>query len=326
MSDLLDPSAPLVEGAALPDGIRVARAAAADPPRARHFGGFYGLEPLPEGPLLVVHGNCQAESLRLLLQQAEGAPCVSVRMPAVHELAADEVPLLQRLLARAQFVVTQPIADDYHGLPLGTSQVSAAAPHATTVVFPVFRYAGVHPWQIVHTDPEVGDPPVVPYHDARTIMAAAGQPSPETTEDGIRAVAHWSLDELSRREERAGAVPASDLVEPAGVEVTNTINHPGNPVLLGLSRRVEERLGWPVTATDPGRVLLNSVHTPVEARVLRALDLDEEGARDHWVVGGQPVDDADIVAAQRDWYAAHPHVVADLRHKAARQLELLGAE
>ena len=46
-----------------------------DLPRAMHYGEFYGLRPIPdsERPLLVVHGNCRAESIRLLLQDAEDA-------------------------------------------------------------------------------------------------------------------------------------------------------------------------------------------------------------------------------------------------------------
>lgn len=307
------------------DGVPEAAAVARDRPRALHYGEFYGLKPLPEGPLLVVHGNCQAESMRVLLQGAEGAPCVSVRIPAVHELAPDEVPLLQRLLARASTVVTQPIADGYHDLPLGSAEVAAAAPGARVAVFPVFRWVGLFPWQAVYTDPDAGDPPVVPYHDLRTLLRALGRPVPDTTEDAVRAVSRWSLAELDRREQRAGAVRVHDLAEPAGVDAAHTANHPGNTVLIGAARRVEQALGWPATAADPGRVLLGGVRTPLEPVVLRALGLDAGAARDHWLVGGEPVTTDEVDSVQRAWYEAHPEVAQRLLTRAGQQLELLGA-
>lgn len=307
------------------------RAAAvdADPGRARHYGVFYGLEPVPtDRPLLVVHGNCQAESLRVVLQKSPHAPCVSVRIPPVHEIAADEVPLLERLLGRARWVLTQPIAADYRDLPLGSHQVARRAVHATTMLYPVFRHAGLHPWQIVYHHPGLGDPPLVPYHDARTLLVAAGLPASVTTADGIRAVSQWSLNELARRETEAGALPVSDLVLAAGADAAHTVNHPGNAVIVGLARRVEAGFGWPVAATDPGRTLLDSVHAPVEAPVRAALELPAAGVGEHdtdWVVAGQVVSAAEVRAVQLDWYAQHPAVVTHLLARAAAQLLLLGA-
>ena len=301
----------------------------ADPGRARHYGVFYGLDPVPtDRPLLVVHGNCQAESLRVVLQNSPDAPCASVRIPPVHELTADEVPLLEGLLRRARWVLTQPIADDYRDLPLGSHQVARRASRATTLVYPVFRYAGLHPWQIVYHHPGVGDPPLVPYHDARTLLAAAGLPAPVTTPDGIRAVSRWSLDELARREGEAGALPVSDLVLAAGAGAAHTVNHPGNEVIVGLARRVEAGLGWPVAAGDPGRTLLDSVHAPVESPVRAALGLPVAGVGEHgtdWVVGGRVVSAAEVCAVQLAWYEQHPDVVSHLVERSAAQLLLLGA-
>lgn len=306
-----------------------AAAVEADPGRARHYGVFYGLDPVPtDRPLLVVHGNCQAESLRVVLQNGPDAPCASMRIPPVHELAADEVPLLERLLRRARWVLTQPIADDYRDLPLGSHQVARLARGATTMVYPVFRYAGLHPWQIVHHHPGVGDPPLVPYHDARTLLAAAGLPAPVTTADGIRAVSRWSLDELARREAEAGARPVSDLVLAAGAEAAHTVNHPGNEIIVGLARRVESGFGWAVGAGDPGRTLLDSVHAPVEASVRAALGLPPADAGEHdsdWVVGGRVVSAAEVRTVQLGWYAQHPEVVTHLVARSAPQLRLLGA-
>ncbi|MFI5073837.1 MAG: WcbI family polysaccharide biosynthesis putative acetyltransferase [Actinomycetales bacterium] len=303
--------------------------ALADLPRAMHYGEFYGLKPIPdEKPLLVVHGNCQAEAIRLLLQEAEDAPCVSVRVPAVHELTPDEIPLLQRLLGRAAVVLTQPVTDGYQDLPLGASEVQEAAPEARVVRWPVVWYAGLLPWQVVFTHPEEGDPPVVPYHDVRTVMLALGEPVPTAGPEGFRAVARSSLAELRDREARAGAVPVSQLVVDAGARATNTVNHPGNPVLVSLARALQDRLGWPVTATDPGDELLESVQTPCEGKVLAALGIERSNGRDvseeSWVVGGREVPDAEVVEAQLDWYRQHPEVLAAVATRSAERWCLLG--
>ena len=304
---------------------RDVRAITADPGRARHYGHFYALEPLPDDdrPLLVVHGNCQAESLRQLLQEAPGAPWSSVRIPPVHELVADEVPLLHRLLVQADVVLTQPIADDYHGLPVGAGQVQQTASRARTVVWPVIRYSGLHPWQIVHNHPDEGDPPLVPYHDARTVLRAAGGAPLRSSAAVAHAVSTWSMEELRGREQAAGAVPVSDLVLEAGAGAMRTINHPANPVLVALARRVQELLGLPATALDPGRRLLDAVHAPLEAGVLRALGLDESAAREDWLVGGEPVPDAEVAATQLAWLRDRPHVVADIVRRHRRQLDLV---
>ncbi len=303
--------------------------ALADLPRAHHYGEFYGLKPLPEGGrFLVVHGNCQAEALRLLIQDAPEAPCVSVRVPAVHELTAEEVPLLQRLLARASVVLTQPVTDGYHSLPLGAAQVAAAAPDATLVVWPVIRYAGLLPWQVVFNHPRAGDPPVVPYHDVRTILRAAGEPEARATSAGVRAVSAWSLDELGTREHRAGAVRVSDLVGEAGPSAMNTVNHPGNAVLVALARRLQSHLGWPVSAVDPGFTLLDSVHSPVEPAVLDALGFaaaPSSDAQGEWLVGGSRVPAEHIASTQIAWYHENQDVLDDVLLRTADQRRLLSS-
>ncbi|WP_141821403.1 WcbI family polysaccharide biosynthesis putative acetyltransferase [Humibacillus xanthopallidus] len=316
--DPSDPAAPA------PDGARPVAAIDADPDRARHYGQFYGLDPLPgdDRPLFVVHGNCQAESLRQLLQQAPGSPWSSVRIPPVHELAADEISLLQRLLERADVVLTQPIADDYGGMPLGAAQVAEAASSARTVVWPVVFYAGLHPWQIVHHDAEAGDPPLVPYHDARTVLRAAGSEL-ATDARAAAAVSSWSVDELRRREKAAGAVPVSDLVLSAGAGAMRTINHPANPVLVALARRLQEALGLPATAVDPGRRFLDVLHAPVSADVLVELGLDPAAAREDWLVSGEAVPADEVARAQLAWLVDRPRVVADIVRRHRAQLDLL---
>ena len=96
-----------------------------DEGRRRHYGAFYGLEDLPSGdaPRLAVYGNCQAEALRVSL--ATAGTVQSVRMPPVHELVADDLPHLERLLNWVDVLVAQSVADGYRGLPAGTAEVAA---------------------------------------------------------------------------------------------------------------------------------------------------------------------------------------------------------
>ena len=132
--------------------------------RRAHYGQFYGLHEVPDGPVGMVHGNCQAESLRVLLSAAD-AGTTWVRVPPVHELTADDLKHLDRLLARTTTVVAQPVKDDYRDLPTGTRQViSRAMRGARSVIVPIVRYRGLHPQQRLVRGPGIVDPPLVPYH------------------------------------------------------------------------------------------------------------------------------------------------------------------
>jgi hypothetical protein len=102
-----------------------------------------------------------------------------------------------------------------------------------------------------------------------------------------------------------------------------TVNHPANPVLVALARRVQELLGVAVTAVDPGRRLLDSIETPVSAEVLLALGLDPAGAHDDWLVGGEAVPDAEVSRAQLAWLLDRPQLVADILQRHRNQLDLL---
>lgn len=249
-------------------------------------------------------------------------------MPPVHELERDDLPFLGRLLARADVVVAQPVRDDWRALPVGTAQVHGRAPRARLVVVPVIRHTGLHPWGALVRTPWMGDPPVVPYHDLRTILAVARgtdrRPVGHGRPDGFRAVARGSLDELRRREEHHGAVRASDLVEAAGAGAMLTINHPGNAVLVPLAGRVLEACGLPGPARDPGRTLLSSVRAPIRPEVLDALGLDPSAAHPSWDVGGTPVDDDAVAREQAGWYAERGPVVAAALGRYAPAIEALG--
>ncbi|MFC3689862.1 WcbI family polysaccharide biosynthesis putative acetyltransferase [Aquipuribacter hungaricus] len=299
--------------------------------RRRHYGDFYDLPAVaPEGPaggddrpVLLVHGNCQAESLRVVLE-ASGAGFRCVRVPPVHELVEDDLPHLRRLLQACRVLVSQPVRAGYRGLPLGTAELAAAAPAARLVVVPIVRDARLHPYQALVRLPGAGDPPVVPYHDLRTLAEAAGRPAARVApREGLLEVGHRSQAELRRRESEHGTLVASDLLPAAGAGSSHTLNHPGNPVLVGLAQRVLDAVGGGDgvggTAVDPGRVLLRSVMSPLHPEVLDALDLDPGAARGGWLVQGEPVDDAHVREEQLRWYRTHPDVVAAglARHEVA---------
>jgi len=290
--------------------------------RRQHYAHFYGLLPVPadERPLVLVHGNCQAESLRVLLD-GPGSPVRAVRIPPVHELTAEDLPHLDRLLAGVDVLVSQPVTAGYRDLPLGTTEVLARAPRSPRlVVVPVVRWAALHPFQVIVRAPGAGEPPLVPYHDVRTLTLAAGRPplAEVPSPAGARAVRDLSARELQGRQERHGSLPVVDLLLDAGADATHTVNHPGNAVLTGLARRVLAAVGLPDAVADPGRTLLDSVHAPVLPPVLDALGLRGAGRAD-WLVGGRSVSDAEVREAHLRWYAGHPGVAeAGLtRHAAA---------
>lgn len=300
-----------------------------DEGRRRHYGLFYGLEPLPEDgrPVLAVYGNCQAEALRVVLETSGAV--AGVRMPPVHELEPDDLPHLHRLLDRVDLLVVQMIGDDYRGMPLGTAQVCARlGDEAQVARVGNYFFELLYPWQVLvrHEDDEVVDPPLLPYHDVRRLGEAAGWTGPwELPSEGVREVAQGSVAELRRRERKDDLLPVSDLAQQAGAAAGWTVDHPGNEVLLGLGRRVLERfeVGDPAAVSDPGRVLLSSVISPLRPEVLDTLGLEGE-ARPGWRVGGDDVSDEEVGEAHREFYAAHPRVVEVGVEKKGERLRTLG--
>jgi hypothetical protein len=278
----------------------------------------------PVTATLVVIGNCQAESLRLLLQADD---VESHRLPPVHELTAADVEPLRELLARTDLFVSQPVGADYRGLPVGTEQlVACLPPGARTALVPTVRYAGLHPYHLlVHPpDLEKPDPPAVPYHDVRTVLAAAGRsPLPPLTIEAVRAVAAASLAELARREALHGAVRASDLLARPVAGSMRTINHPGNVVLEPLAARVREALGLDPRPPGVRRELLMSIHAPLLPEVVAAHGLDVPPTAD-WTVDGAPVPVESVTEAHLAWYAARPEMLAAALVRVEPIVALLG--
>ena len=311
----------------------VADAAAPDARRA-HYGEFYGLDALPnDAPLAVVSGNCQAESLRIMI---DGPGLRTVRVPPVFELVPEDLPHLSRLLGRTRYFVSQPVRDDYHGMPLGTAQLAALLPASAEVVrMPVVRFAGLYPFHAIVRPPFDLSlvPPVVEYHDLRTVVRAwwarAGNAGDATAGPGrftagqVRAVAAESIAQLQQRERYHDTVVVSDLFASPSFDLMRTINHPGNAVWSAAAERVRARLSLPEHAVDPGRPLLNTVHAPRESVVIDAFGLDTE-PQPHWIVDGRSIAAEEVERAQLAWYAQFPSVIdaALARHRGT--LETLG--
>jgi polysaccharide biosynthesis acetyltransferase WcbI-like protein len=292
-----------------------------------HYGVFRGLtEPAGDDPVALVVGNCQAESLRIML---DGGGLRTVRLPAVHELVAGDLPDLDRWLARATLLIAQPIRAGYHGLPLGTAQLAERlGAGGRTLRVPVIRFAGLYPAHAIVRPPDDPSlvPPVVAYHDLRVLAEAAGRAArPRLDPAAVRAIAELSLEQLRMREAAHGAVVVSDLFAAPSFAQMRTLNHPGNPVWSVLAARVRAALDLPEHAVDPGRPLLDSVHAPREAAVIEAWGLDEE-ERPHWVVGGQDVPAGAVREAHLEWYAANPGAVRAGLVRHADALRILGLE
>ncbi|MBC7725941.1 MAG: hypothetical protein H7146_14560 [Burkholderiaceae bacterium] len=303
-------------------------------PRRAHYGRFYGLDPIPDDrPLLLVHGNCQAESLRIMLGAAD---VDTLRIPPVHELTAADVPHLRALLPRVAILVTQPVHPGYHDLPLGTEELIAQLPPDARVArVPVIRYSGLHPLLGIVRSP--GDrslvPPVVAYTDLRTLCEAAGQrvdPGFSPTPSAVREVAAASLAELTTREQSGCDVVASDLFETPHFGLMRTINHPGNPVFTTVAARVRAFLGLGALVVDPGRELLSSVIAPREAAVVEAFGLGggsgdpDWPASADWSVDGERVG-ADVVRSEHlDWFRRNPDTVGAGLERHSDTLRMLG--
>ncbi len=302
--------------------------------RTRHYGTFYGLpgharSKRDQRPLVLVHGNCQAEALRVVLATSKQLGWQAVRIPPVFELTAADIPFLRRVARNTQLLLSQPVVDNYHNLPLGTDDVAAMMkPGGRVIRWPVIRFAGFHPYQAIVRDPTNAghDPPVVPYHDLRTLASArTGRDllGERPSESACRQVADDSVAELRRREGRGSDITLSDVFGSAASGDMATINHPGNRVLLELARRVQLAVGSPADVVDPGRTLLGEVVAPVDPAALRALGAAGAG-RKSWSVAGRRVNRLTVHRAQWRWYLDNPQVVAEGFRRHRTTLELLG--
>ena len=270
--------------------------------------------------LLVVVGNCQAESTRKLLMST--GHFTGERIAPVHELEAADMGWFLDLVARADVLVTQPIRDNYRGLPVGTRQLQTSA---RRVVVPVLRFDGLMPYQAIIRDPDDPslNPPVVPYHDLRTLATAAGYvPAAPPSPDALRRAAAMSVEQMRLRERAHDAVVVSDYLETS--PVWHTVNHPDNATLAFMASRVLEELGLSDEPVAPDYEMLGGLDAPIDAAAADALGVSVTG-RDTWRERGAGVIDADeIRAAQLEFYRQRPALVAHGLQRHAERLANLG--
>lgn len=293
-------------------------------PRREHYGEFYGLR-LPHQrddlPTVAVVGNCQAESLRILLDST--GMVNSFRIPPIHEWTQEDVCLMHLVLNTVDILVMQPVRDDYRGLVCGTTQLAAFLPAAAQVVtFPVLRFDGLMPYHAIiraPLDPSL-NPPVTPYHDLRILATVSGIPeamSVEPSDAALRTCAAMSISELRGRETIHDTVIISDYVETA--PVWHTINHPDNSTLMVLARRVMDALGLPGDIQDPDRELLGGLQAPVDAQAARVFGVSVTG-RTEWSSASME----EIEQAHLEFYREHPSVVIAGLERHAERLRVLG--
>ena len=274
--------------------------------------------------LLVVVGNCQAESTRKLLMST--GHFTGERIAPVHELEAGDMGWFLDLVRRADVLVTQPIRDGYRGLPVGTRELrELLAPSARHVVVPVLRFDGLMPYQAIIRDPADPslNPPVVPYHDLRTLVSAAGYgAAPQPDPSALRRAAAMSVEQIRVREQAHGAVRVSDYLETN--PVWHTVNHPDNATLAFMASRVLEALGLDGEPVPPDYEMLGGLDAPVEAAAAAALGVAVDG-RDAWRDrAGGVIDAEEIRQAQLEFYRQRPALVEHGLQRHAERIENLG--
>lgn len=301
--------------------------------RSRHYGEFYGVtesQADDDRKLLVVWGNCQAEALRIVLSSSSYLPFRTVRVPPVHELESADMARVENLVRRAAVIVSQPVRTGYRGFPIGTSDLAGLAPSASVIVWPVIRYGGLFPFQVIARHPAQPSavPAAVPYHDLRTVRAVvAGRDrfddwDVDVTAERIREAAQWSMDQLAVRERRHCDIGISDILLDLGADAAHTINHPGNRVLLTLGTRILDSLGASAPV-PPSRDLLGNIRAPLERRVIDALGIDA-CPRASWDVDGAVLTEDDVRRRQMLWYADHPEFIGAVLDRYSVLIEILG--
>lgn len=267
-----------------------------------------------------------------MLDRVDDRAYSTVRMPPVHELERSDLGPLRDLLGRAAVLLCQPIRAGYRDLPVGTDELAAEMSSTARVIrWPVIRYAGLHPFQAIVRHPADMSvvPPVVPYHDLRTVVAARDGKSIDDEWDvevdaaAFVAVAEASQAELARRERLACDVGVSDALPRNGAGAAHTINHPGNGVLTELGRRVLVALDVAREIPEPESTLLGSVIAPLDRRVLSARGIVAPD-RLTWLSHGTEFAPDDVHRAQLQWYRENPDYVGLAMARHAQTLDLLG--
>jgi hypothetical protein len=294
-------------------------------------------------PVALIFGNCQAEALRRIMVTHQGfAETYQVlRIPAVHEISARELALIENRLPDVEVFIGQQVKSDYRGMRLGTDQlIDRLSPNAQALRYPVAYFEGMFPFHVYVNRP--GDPngtsaPITDYHDLRILYAAGqGWDVPTTLRrlgelrldpDWIRDNAEHSLQELAKRETNLTA-RLSELIRKNPTTSFNTINHPVNDLITEVARQLLEHLGYSDadTVLDSKQVYLDHMEAPREPQILRALGA-EPTPEDHtdWLTSAGWFSPAEVVAAHLKQYADEPDLLPAGLAKHQARLGALGA-
>lgn len=290
--------------------------------RTQHYGVFYRVvdfTPDDSKPTIAVIGNCQAESLRIVLHAS--GHFNSFRIPPIHEWENADYEYAKAVLSRTDILISQPVRDDYRGLPCGVDQLATLLPTSARVVkVPVLRFSALNPYYAIVRPL---DPPVVPYHDLRTVAAVAG--IPQINEPDWRGCFDHNVLQMAQREKAHGTVVMSDWLET--VPVWHTLNHPDNATLQTLGNRVLAALnlsdGEHGAARAPeDREMLGHLRTPILPEAASALGCDV--VREAWTQGGEVLPDDVISQAHREFYATNPELVTNAVNRHGDLLSLSG--
>ena len=174
----------------------------------------------------------------------------------------------------------------------------ARRPGARVVVVPIVRDARLHPYQaLVRLGSARASPPVVPYHDLRTLARAAGRTPRAAGRPTPAGLAEVGPPQPGGAAPAGGASTARSspptCSTPAGAGSSHTLNHPGNPVLVGLAQRVLDAPGRRARrrSTPAASCCARSCRrcTP---RCSTCSASTPAAAREGWLVDGEPVEDA----------------------------------
>jgi Polysaccharide biosynthesis enzyme WcbI len=281
-------------------------------------------------PIALVYGNCQADALRktLLTHPGMSGDYHLLRLPAVHEITARELGLIENVLPRVEVLITQEIKRDYRGMHLGTEQLIERIPADATVIrYPVAFFDGIFPYHVyvnVDGSPISTSAPITDYHDLRILHAAEqGWDAARTTRwlEELRIDPQWirehseaSLAELARRETHM-AVQLSDVIRrPENLATSfHTINHPANRLVTEMARQTLAQLGH----ADADRMLdtrddyLDSLQAPRERQILRALGIEPRPNEPQvWRTPSGSYPMSEVVRAHLALYSARPKLLA----------------
>ena len=164
---------------------------------------------------------------------------------------------------------------------------------------------------------------MVPYHDLRTLVAAAGySAAPQPDPSALRRAAAMSVEQIRVREQAHGAVRVSDYLETN--PVWHTVNHPDNATLAFMAARVLDALGLDGEPVAPEYEMLGGLDAPVETAAAEALGVTVDG-RDAWRDrAGGVIDADDIRQAQLEFYRQRPALVQHGLQRHAERIENLG--